>query len=92
MSGDLAGRGDRTAAKVGVGCFTAFVGFWSGGMIGVLIGKVVGAVQKCPSGDNGQPCNWQVYALVGMIVGLVSLPTIALWRMRSSRSAASNPE
>ncbi len=84
--------GDRTAVRIGVGCFTAVAGLASGGMIGALVAKVVGSIQHCPSGENGQPCNWQVYALVGMIVGLVSLPTIALWRMRSSRGAASNPE
>lgn len=84
--------GDRKAAQLGVGCFTTFVGFWSGGMIGVLIGKVVGAVQKCPSGENGQPCNWQVYAAVGMVVGMITLPVLALRRMRASQRAASNPE
>ena len=83
---------DRRAAQIGVGCFTTFVGFWSGGMIGVLIGKIVGGVQGCAAGENGQPCNWQIYAAVGMIVGMITLPVLALRRMRASARAASNSD
>jgi hypothetical protein len=72
----------RTATYVGVGCFTAFAGWWSGGMIAVLIAKIAGAVQGCPAGEHGQPCNWYVYAGVGAIVGAISLPVLALRRLR----------
>jgi hypothetical protein len=72
----------RTATYVGVGCFTTFAGWWSGGMIAVLIARIVGAVQGCPAGEHGQPCNWYVYAGVGAIVGAISLPVLALRRLR----------
>jgi hypothetical protein len=72
----------RTASYVGVGCFTAFVGFWGGGMIAVLVAKIVGFVTKCPGGSRGEPCSWWIYARVGMILGAVLLPTIALWKLR----------
>ena len=79
---------DRTATYVGVGCFTAFAGWWSGGMIAVLIAKIVGAVQGCPAGEHGQPCNWYVYAGAGAVIGAVSLPVLALRRLRRSDAAA----
>ena len=77
----------RTATYVGVGCFTAFAGWWSGGMIAVLIAKIVAAVQRCPAGEHGQPCNWYVYAAVGAIIGAVSLPILALRRLRRGDAA-----
>lgn len=83
-----ADESSRTATYVGVGCFTAFAGWWSGGMIAVLIAKIVGAVQGCPAGEHGQPCNWYIYAAVGAVVGAISLPTLALRRLRRSDAAA----
>ena len=80
--------GGRTATYVGVGCFTAFAGWWSGGMIAVLVAKIVGSIQGCAAGEHGQPCNWHIYALVGAIVGAVSLPVLALRRLRRDIAAA----
>jgi hypothetical protein len=72
-------------AYLGVGCFTLVAGFASGGMLGVLIAKIAGAVQKCPSDpETGAPCNWLAYAFFGAIIGAISLSSIALWRLRSS--------
>ena len=51
-------------------------------MIAVLIAKIVGAVQGCPAGEHGQPCNWYMYAAVGAVVGAVTLPILALRRLR----------
>ena len=81
------GESSRTATYVGVGCFTAFAGWWSGGMIAVLVAKIVGVVQGCPSGEHGQPCNWYVYAAVGAVVGAISLPILALRRLRRGDAA-----
>jgi hypothetical protein len=83
-----AGVTDRTATYVGVGCFTAFAGWWSGGMIAVLVAKVVGAVQGCAAGEHGQPCNWYVYAAVGAVIGAISLPILALRRLRRGDAAS----
>jgi hypothetical protein len=72
--------------KVGLGCFTAFVGLWSGGMVGVLIGKIVEGARKSP-GCTGLPlCNWHIYAGIGALVGAVSLPALVLWRLRRPKA------
>jgi hypothetical protein len=84
--------GVRTATYVGVGCFTAFAGWWSGGMIAVLVAKIVGAIQGCPAGEHGQPCNWYAYALAGAVIGAISLPVLALRRLRRDDAAASGVE
>jgi hypothetical protein len=57
-------------------------------MVAVLVAKIVGAVQGCPAGEHGQPCNWHLYAGAGAIVGAVSLPILALRRLRRSDAAA----
>ena len=38
-------RGELIARNVGVGCVMTFAGFFGGGMIAVLIAKIVGSVQ-----------------------------------------------
>ena len=73
---------DRVARNIGVGCFTTFIGFWSGGMIAVLIGKVVEGIRGAPSCDGLPLCNWNVYAAVGALIGAVSLPVLVLTRLR----------
>ena len=73
---------DRTARNIGVGCFTAFAGFWSGGMVAVLIGRIVEGLRGSPSCEGLPICNWSSYALVGAAVGAVSLPVLVLRRLR----------
>ena len=73
---------DRTARNIGVGCFTTFIGFWSGGMIAVMIGKVVEGVRRAPSCEGLPLCNWNVYAAVGAVIGAISLPVLVLMRLR----------
>ena len=75
-------RDDRTARNVGVGCFTTFVGFWSGGMVAVLIGRVVEGLRQSPSCEGLPICNWTSYALVGAVLGAVTLPVLVLSRLR----------
>ncbi len=85
----MAAAGDgRTGTFLGVGCFTAFAGWWSGGMVAVVVAKIVGAVQGCPAGEHGQPCNWYVYAGVGAVIGAISLPVLALRRLRRGDAAS----
>ncbi len=57
-------------------------------MVAVLVAKIVGAMQGCPPGEHGQPCNWYVYAAVGAVVGGISLPILALRRLRRGDAAA----
>ena len=79
----------RRWTYLGVGCFTLVAGFASGGMIGVLIGKLVGVARHCtPDAETGAPCNWLVYAFLGAVLGAISLPSLALWRLKRSESPA----
>jgi hypothetical protein len=78
-------RGGIIARNIGVGCITGFAGFFSGGMIAVLIGKFVGSMQGCRPSEGLPACNWWVYAGVGALVGALTLPVIALRRLYRSR-------
>lgn len=71
----------RAARNIGVGCVTAVAGFFSGGMVGVLIAKMVGSAQRCEPPQGVPACNWPMYAVIGMAVGVVTLPSIVLWRL-----------
>jgi hypothetical protein len=78
---------------LGVGCFTAIGGFAGGGMIAVLIAKIVGALTRCtPDAETGAPCNWLTYWFFGAIIGLVLVPTVAILLLRRSRRRAKNLE
>jgi len=57
-------------------------------MVAVLVGRIVGAIQGCRAGEHGQPCNWWWYALAGAVLGAVSLPVLALRRLRRDDVAA----
>lgn len=78
-------RGEIVARNVGVGCITTMAGFFSGGMIAVLIGKFVGSAQGCQPAEGLPACNWWMYAGVGALVGGVTLPVLALRRLNSGR-------
>ena len=73
---------DRTARNIGVGCFTTFIGLWSGAMVAVLIGKFVEGFRGAPTCEGMPICNWYAYAAVGALVGAASLPVLVLTRLR----------
>ena len=75
------GPRDIAARNIGVGCLTAMAGFFSGGMIAVLVGKFVGSAQGCQPPEGLPACNWWVYAGIGALVGVITLPVIALRRL-----------
>jgi hypothetical protein len=76
---------------LGVGCLTGTFGIAGGAMIAVLVAKIVGSVQGCvPDGDTRAPCNWLTYAQWGGRIGLVLVPTSAIWRMRRGRTRRIN--
>jgi hypothetical protein len=82
-------REGRGCAYVGVGCVTALAGWFGGAMIAVLIAKIVGSARGCaPEPDTGAPCGWFVYAVCGAIVGVIAIPTVAIWRMRAGERRA----
>ena len=78
-------------SRAGVGCVTLVGGLWSGAMIGVMIGELVGFFLRVPD-CQGLPvsCNWAAYAGVGALVGGISLPALALWRLRRRGDGGSN--
>jgi hypothetical protein len=86
----------RPWAYVGVGCLTAVIGLAGGGMIAVLVAKVVGAIRGCaPNQETGAPCGWSTYWTWGAWAGLLLVPAAVLWRMRRAERrhpASSNIE
>lgn len=79
---------DRTARNIGVGCFTFFIGGASGAMTAVFVGKAIGYFQRCEPVQGLPACSWHIYAGWGAVIGALSLPTLALWRLRRADSAA----
>jgi hypothetical protein len=75
------GRGEMVARNIGVGCITTITGFFSGGMIAVLIAKFIGSAQGCQPPEGLPACNWWMYAGVGALLGAVTLPILALGRL-----------
>ena len=85
-------EGSRRAQRIGVGCFTSVAGLFSGGMIAVLVAKVVGSLTGCPPPAGLPACHWYYYAPVGMLIGAISLPALTLWRLRQSDRAATTSD
>jgi len=77
--------GSPVARNIAVGCVTTVAGFFSGGMIAVLVGKIVGLAQRCVPPEGLPACNWWLYAAVGAILGAITLPVLALRRLRQTR-------
>ena len=76
---------------LGVGCITTVSGFFGGGMIAVLIAKIVGAATSCtPDAETGAPCNWFNFALVGALAGMIMFPAVATFLLRRSRMKSRN--
>jgi hypothetical protein len=59
-------------------------------MMGVMVGKVVGNVRGCVPIEGTPACDWYLYAAVGMILGMTTLPLLVLRRLRRTDSARSN--
>ena len=75
-------RESRTARNVGVGCFGVLMGFFSGGMFGVLVAKIVDFFTRAPSCTGLPSCNWAQYFFGGALLGALTLPTLILLRLR----------
>ena len=78
-------RGEIISRNIGVGCLTTVAGFFSGGMIAVLVGKFVGSARGCQPPEGLPACNWWVYAGIGALLGAVTLPVLALRRLNRGR-------
>ena len=75
---------------IGVGCLTFIVGLFGGGMIAMLVGKVVDGVTGCKPADGTPVCDWWKYFYTGALVGAVLLPSVAVHRLRRGRQNDSN--
>ena len=75
------------ARQVGIGCFMAVIGFFSGGMIGVLVSKAVAFFTKAPKCDGIPTCDWYIYMLVGGAIGALTLPWLVVSALRSAPPA-----
>jgi hypothetical protein len=78
----------RRGRNIGVGCLTAIGGWFSGAMVGVLVSKAVAFLTQAPSCPQIPTCNWHVYALVGGVIGVLTLPTVTLMRLRRGDAVA----
>jgi hypothetical protein len=70
------------ANRFAVGCLMAVAGFFSGAMVAVLIGRFYSSATHCQYDAELPACNWQSFAGVGGLIGLVTLPALVLWRLR----------
>lgn len=82
----------RISRFIGVGCVTAVAGFFSGGMIGVFVAKLVGSFRGCEPEPGLPACDWHVYAGIGMLIGVLTLPVLALNRLRKREIGAREEE
>jgi len=81
---------DTVWPYIGVGCFTAIVGFFGGGMIAALVAKVVGAMQGCKPPEGFPACNTWSFVLPGALIGGLALPAAAVRRLRKGRMRNGN--
>ncbi len=79
VSDDISNRRYR---NIGVGCFTTFIGFFGGGMISVLIAKIVSQALNEPQCEGLPTCNWLTWAARGGVVGMIILPVVSVWRLK----------
>jgi hypothetical protein len=84
---DESGDGGGPWPYIGVGCLTAPIGFFGGGMIAVLFAKITDAVRNCTPPEGLPACNTWEFLYPGALIGLLGLPTVALYRLRRGRVA-----
>lgn len=74
---------------LGVGCFTALIGFAGGGMIAVLVARVIGTVRGCNlDAETGAPCAWTTFWIWGAGIGVILVPTVAITLLTRGRRRA----
>lgn len=77
------------ARQAGIGCFMAVIGFFSGGMIGVLVSKIVAFFTKAPKCDGIPTCDWYIYMGVGGLIGSLTLSWLVVSALRSAPAPTS---
>ena len=66
------------------------MGFFSGGMFGVLVAKIVDFFTRAPSCAGLPSCNWAQFFFGGALIGALTLPTLILLRLRSAGGGSDN--
>lgn len=73
------------ARTLAIGCFMAPLGFFSGGMIAAFASKVVAYVTRAKACEGVPSCNWLEFTVVGGVIGMLTLPTLVMWALRSAK-------
>jgi hypothetical protein len=79
------GQGAPWSRTIGIGCFMAPIGFFSGGMIAAFVSKFVAYVTHAKGCDGVPSCNWLEYTVVGGVIGMITLPALIMWALRSPK-------
>jgi hypothetical protein len=74
-------RHPDTPRNLAIGCFMTPLGALSGGMVGVLLSKIVASLTNAPTCPDIPTCDWHVYAGWGMLAGGLTLPALVLSRL-----------
>ena len=72
-----------------VGCLTIVVGFFGGGMITLLLVRVLDLFRRCSPAEGLPVCgNWAIYAGIGGLIGAILLPTVVFIKLLRADAAA----
>jgi len=85
-------RADAIGRRVGVGCFSAVVGAASTAMIAILLGAAWAFLTRAPKCEGMPLCDWYKWALVGGVVGFVTLPILVLLRLGRPAAPPANSD
>lgn len=95
MSGPTAGPVAPPPARgrvIAIGCFMAWIGAFSGAMIGVLVSKIVAYLGKAPACEGIPTCDWYIYAMVGGAIGFLTLPWLVISALRRPPGPAADAD
>lgn len=86
-------RADALGRKLGVGCFTGFLGAVSFAMVAAYLSKLFAILTRAKCEVDGIPsCNWHYWAAIGAAVGAVTLPTLVLSRLGRPKAPPANTD
>ncbi len=78
-------QGAPWSRTLGIGCFMAPIGFFSGGMIAAFVSKFVAYLTHAQACEGVPSCNGLEYTVTGGVIGMVSLPALVMWALRSPK-------
>lgn len=81
-----------TGRVVAIGCFMAWIGGFSGSMVGVLVSKGVAYLTRAPRCDGIPTCDWYIYAAVGGAIGALTLPWLVVSALRRPPAPTGTPD